>query len=77
MCVHKNRIKVCFVLFFPTMQEYLIPMMSSVISTRIRRWSSWTNKRRLTTDDLYKLIFVSDPQISPDGKAIGICTDND
>jgi len=29
-----------------------------------------TNKRRLTTDDLYKLIFVSDPQISPDGKQL-------
>ena len=27
MCVHKKRIKVFFVLFFPTMQEYLIPMM--------------------------------------------------
>lgn len=29
-----------------------------------------TTKRRLAPDDLYKLTFVSDPQISPDGKQI-------
>ncbi|HHX10967.1 MAG TPA: S9 family peptidase [Firmicutes bacterium] len=29
-----------------------------------------STKRRLTPDDLYKLVFVSDPQVSPDGKRI-------
>ena len=28
------------------------------------------DKRRLVSEDLYKLVFVSDPQISPDGKKI-------
>ena len=29
-----------------------------------------STKRRLTPEDLYKLVFVSDPQVSPDGKHI-------
>jgi len=29
-----------------------------------------TAKRRLTSDDLYRMVFVSDPQLSPDGKQI-------
>ncbi len=29
-----------------------------------------SSKRKLTPDDLYKLVFVSDPQISPDGEQI-------
>jgi dipeptidyl aminopeptidase/acylaminoacyl peptidase len=35
-----------------------------------RRLGSMAEKRRLTSEDLYKLVFISDPQISPDGKQI-------
>jgi Tol biopolymer transport system component len=48
----------------------MMKKLEKIFSLHRRRLRLMADKRRLVSEDLYKLVFVSDPQISPDGKKI-------